>query len=295
MNGYDWIDRKEYPFASRYFRVPQGNLHYVDEGDGEPVVMVHGNPAWSFLYRKLIKRLRSGYRCIAMDHLGFGLSDKPVTWRYFPEDHAVNFTALIEGLDLKNITLVVQDWGGPISLSYAVAHPENIARIVITNSWSWPVNRDLYYIGFSSFAGGPIGRMLIRRYNFFARSIMRRAFGDKRRLTAAVHEHYLRALGSPQERKGCFVFPKRIIASTPWLDQIWRRISLLKDKPALIVWGMKDIAFREKELRCWEGAFPGARTVCLPSAGHFVMEEAPEKVAEAVASFLKETALEKQG
>ncbi len=290
MNNFNWIDRKEYPFESHYFRVPAGNLHYIDEGNGPPIVMVHGNPTWSFLYRKLIKRLRSEYRCIAMDHLGFGLSDKPGDWSYLPEDQAANLTALIEGLGLKNITLTVQDWGGPIGLSYAVAHPENVARIIIMNTWAWPVNRDPYYIAFSGFVGGPIGRMLIRRYNFFARSIMRQAFGDKRKLTAAAHEHYLRALATPEDRTGCLVFPKQIIASTPWLDQLWTHISTLNGKPKLIVWGMKDIAFREKELQHWERKFPEARTVRLRSVGHYVQEEAPDELAEAVASFLIETA-----
>ncbi|MGF1671643.1 MAG: alpha/beta fold hydrolase, partial [Balneolaceae bacterium] len=95
MNNANWIDRKEYPFESRYFEVPAGRLHYVDEGAGDPVVMVHGNPTWSFLYRDLIKRLKPNYRCIALDHLGFGLSDKPIGWSYLPEDHARNLSALI--------------------------------------------------------------------------------------------------------------------------------------------------------------------------------------------------------
>lgn len=291
MNNSNWIDRDEYPFASHYFRVPAGNLHYVDEGSGAPIVMVHGNPTWSFLYRKLIKRLRSDYRCIAMDHLGFGLSDKPRDWSYLPKDHAANLMALIKGLKLKNITLIVQDWGGPTGLSYAVAYPENVARIIIMNTWCWPVNHDPYYIAFSGFVGGPIGRMLIRRYNFFARSIMRQAFGDKRKLSAAAHEHYLRALANPEERKGCFIFPKQIIASTPWLDQLWSHISTLNNKPTLIVWGMKDIAFREKELQRWERTFPEARTVRLSSVGHFPQEEAPDELTDAVVPFLRETAL----
>lgn len=287
-NIINWIDREEYPFESHHFQVPAGRLHYVDEGSGPPVVMIHGNPTWSFLYRKLIKRLRAAYRCVAMDHLGFGLSEKPENWRYLPKDHAANLTALIDGLGLKNITLIVQDWGGPIGLSYAVEHPENIARIVIMNTWAWPVNRDPYYIAFSAFMGGPVGRMLIRRYNFFARSIMPQAFGDKHKLNAAAHEHYLRALANPEDRKGCFVFPKQIIGSTPWLDWIWRKINTLNNKLKLIVWGMKDIAFREKELKQWEDAFPDAQTVRLASVGHFVQEEAPHDLAEAVVPFLRE-------
>lgn len=123
MTNTDWIDRNEYPFASHYFQTSAGKLHYVDEGEGPPIVMLHGNPTWSFLYRNLIKQLSSRYRCIAPDYLGFGLSDKPFDWNYRPEEHAKNLAALIEHLGLKEVTLVVNDWGGPIGMHYAVTHP----------------------------------------------------------------------------------------------------------------------------------------------------------------------------
>ena len=286
MSSKDWINRQEYPFASNFFKTPGGSLHYIDEGRGQPVVMVHGNPTWSFLYRSLIRRLQVGYRCVAMDHLGFGLSDKPRDWTYLPADHAANLEALIHSLGLQQVTLVVQDWGGPIGLSYAVAHPENIARIVIINTWAWPVNRDPYYIGFSSFVGGPVGRLLIRRYNFFAQIIMRQAFGDKSKLSPNLHQQYLLPLADPADRLGCMEFPRQITASTPWLYQLWSKISVLKEKPALIVWGMKDIAFRGKELKQWESTFPGARSIHLGRVGHYVQEEAPSELGDAVSAFL---------
>lgn len=289
MHTATWIDRKEYPFESHYFEVSAGKLHYVDEGKGDPIVMVHGNPTWSFLYRDLIKRLEPNHRCIALDHLGFGLSDKPRDWSYLPQDHAGNLSALMDGLELSDVTLVLQDWGGPIGLSYAVAHPDKIARIILMNTWAWPVNRDLHYIGFSSFMGGPVGRMLIRRYNFFAKVILRKAFGDESRLSEAAYTHYLRPLEVPEDRKGCMIFPKEIIASTPWLNQIWSDISALNGKPKLFVWGMKDIAFRDKELKRWEQAFPEAQTVRLDGVGHFVQEEAPSELGDAVVRFLSET------
>jgi len=251
-------------------------MHYIDEGEGSPIVMVHGNPAWSFLYRHLIKQLRSDYRCIAMDHIGFGLSDKPRDWSYFPENCALNFDALIGHLKLENITLIMQDWGGPIGMSYAVTHPENVTRIILMNTWAWPVNHDLYYIAFSSFMGGPIGRFRIRRYNFFARTVMKQVFDERSKLTPEIHDHYLKPLDSPDTRTGSRVFPRRITGSTFWLNWTWSNISVLRDKPDLFVWGMKDIAFREKELRRWERTFPEARTVRLASSGHYVQEEAPD-------------------
>src|SRR5688572_6908616 len=135
MENLTWLNRKEYPFKSNFLPLDAGQLHYLDEGSGEPIVMVHGTPAWSFLYRNLVKELSRNYRCIVPDHLGFGLSDKPKHWSYKPEAHAQNLKILINYLELKNITLVVHDFGGPIGLHYALEHPENIKRLVIINTW----------------------------------------------------------------------------------------------------------------------------------------------------------------
>jgi haloalkane dehalogenase len=191
-------------------------------------------------------------------------------------------------LGLKGITLVVQDWGGPIGLSYALDNPENVERIVIMNTWAWPVNRDPYYVGFSSFMGGPVGRFLIRRYNFFARVIVPKAFGDPAKLTKHIHRHYLEPLADPRDRRSSAVFPKQILGSTDWLRTLWERKDQLRSKPKLIVWGMKDIAFREQELRRWEHAFPDARVVRLDSVGHFVQEEAPTVLGTAIEQFIAE-------
>lgn len=288
MGDTGWIDRNEYPFATHHFQTAAGRMHYVDEGSGEVVLMLHGNPAWSFLYRKLIKRLSPHYRCIAPDYLGFGLSDKPYDWSYLPEDHAQYIEAFIGHLGLKDITLVVNDWGGPIGMHYAVNHPGNIKRLVVLNTWAWPVDDDFHYTSFSALMGGPVGRFLIRHFNFFANSFMRAAFGDKSRLTRHAHDHYRNALPTRRSRKGSWVFPKRIIGSTPWLRGIWEKMPALKDKPALFVWGMKDVAFRERELKRWQQALPNSIALHLNEAGHFVAEEAPEQLGEAVENFLKE-------
>ena len=284
-----WIDRTRYPFGPHYLDLPAGRMHYVDEGNGPPVVMVHGNPTWSFLYRHLIGSLRAQYRCVAPDHLGFGLSDKPPAWSYHPRDHAANLAALIDALDLDGITLVVQDWGGPIGLSYALGHPERIRRIVIMNTWMWSVRSDPYYVLFSAIMGGPLGRFLIQRYNFFARVVLRTTFGDPSRLTEGVHEHYLAPLGTPAEREGCVVFPKQVVAASDWLADLWSRRAALNPIPKLFVWGMKDIAFRPKELAKWRAAFPDAEVVALEDVGHFVQEEAPDRLWEAVDRFLSST------
>ena len=269
----EWLDREEYPFKPHFFTTPAGDLHYVDEGSGTPIVFVHGNPSWSFEFRKPISSLSRGHRCIAPDHIGFGLSDKPTAWSYTPQDHAMNLERFLESLDLENITLVVGDWGGPIGLSYAIARPERIDNLVITNTWMWPVDKDWYYIAFSSFMGGPMGRWLIRKYNFFARVVIKAVYGDKSRLTPEIHEHYLNPLSEPAQRKGCWTWPKQIVASTDWLRGLWEKREALLEKNVLLAWGMKDIAFREKELNRWMESFPEAQVVRYEDAGHFIAEE----------------------
>lgn len=291
MSNIAWLNREAYPFESHYLDLEMGRLHYVDEGEGEPIVMVHGNPTWSYLYRNLIKKFSGEYRCVAMDHIGFGLSDKPTEgedtpWSYLPVEQGRNLASLMEALDLTDITLVVQDWGGPIGLSYAIAHPERVKRLIIMNTWMWPVDDDWYYVFFSRFTGGAIGRFLIRRYNFFARVIMPLSYGDRKKLTKEVHRHYLKPLEKPEERKGCWVLPAEIVGSTPWLDELWSQRGRLADKPKLIVWGMKDIAFREKELNTWVEAFPDAEVVRLENVGHYIQDEGSEALGQAVARFL---------
>lgn len=282
MQEHEWLDRKIYPFKPRYFETSAGKMHYVDEGKGAPVVLVHGNPSWSFQFRNLIANLSADFRCLAPDHLGFGLSDKPAEWSYLPKDHAQNFEGLIESLNLDNLTLVVGDWGGPIGLSYAIAHPEKVNNLIITNTWLWPVNRDPYYIAFSSFMGGPIGILLIRKYNFFAKTLLKSLFGDKSRLTPEIHRHYLEPLSEPAERRGCWTLPKQILGSTDWLKSLWEKRGALEGKAILLAWGMKDIAFREKELNRWTESFPRAGAIRFEDAGHFLAEEKPDELTAAI-------------
>jgi haloalkane dehalogenase len=287
MQDNSWIDRNEYPFSSHFLKLEMGRMHYVDEGSGEPIVMVHGNPTWSFLYRHMVKGLSRDYRCIAVDHIGFGLSDKPLDWSYYPEDHAKNLARLIEKLALKDITLVVQDRGGPIGLSYALDSPENVKRLVIMNTWMWSVKGDPHFERFSRFMGGPVGRFLIRRFNFFVRVFMKKAMGDSSRLSALAHRHYSKALEIPEERKGCWTFPKQIIGSGDWLDILWSQRDKIRDKPALILWGMKDIAFREQELNKWISLFSDCKAIRYDGVGHFVQEEKGSELCPPIENFMK--------
>jgi haloalkane dehalogenase len=281
-----WLDVKAYPFDPHFFDVGPGRMHYVDEGTGSPIVFVHGNPSWSFEFRHLIQSFRGSHRCIAMDHLGFGLSDKPTQFSYLPSEHAKNLDRLLESLDLNQVTLVVYDWGGPIGLSYALNHPDRIQNLVISNTWMWSVNHVLRFILFSSVVGGPIGRYRIRRSNYFVRKVMPSAFGDPKRMTPEVHAQYLNALPTPADRKGCSVFPHQILGSSEWLAGLWDRRSRLEGKRALLAWGMKDVGFGKKELARWASLFPRATIVRYPDGGHYLAEEKSSELANAIRSFV---------
>jgi haloalkane dehalogenase len=247
-------------------------MHYIDEGEGPPIVFVHGNPGWSFEYRKLIRELSENNRCIAADHIGFGLSDKPIDWDYLPQSHAGNFAAFMDSLDLEPAVLVINDWGGPIGLSYALCRPERFRHLLITNTWMWSVRGDPYYRLFSGFAGGQVGRFLIRHFNFFGKVIIRQCMADKKKLHPAIYQH----LETRDERKGSWVFPKQIVGASEWLDQLWRQRGSLDEIPKTLFWGMRDIAFRKKELDVWSAQWPEAEVIRAEEAGHYPHEEAAE-------------------
>jgi pimeloyl-ACP methyl ester carboxylesterase len=204
-----WLDRRAYPYASRYRDTGAGRMHYIDEGEGEAVVFVHGVPTWSFNYRHLIRSLLPQYRCIAMDHLGFGLSDKPSGWSYAPEALAAHLEELIGGLGLKDITLVVHDWGGPLGLSYALQYPENVRRLVLFNSWMWP-NEGLRARLTARLLASPLYHVLEDRWGITARLFIPLAMAKRQALTPEVHRHYLEPLRNRADRQGCWALVRAI-------------------------------------------------------------------------------------
>ncbi|MFC4549133.1 MULTISPECIES: alpha/beta fold hydrolase [Halorussus] len=282
----DWIDREKYPFESRYVDLEPGRVHYVDEGEGRPLLMLHGNPTWSFVYRHLIRGLSDDYRCIAPDFLGFGLSDKPRLWSYRPADHARVVERFVEELGLEDLTLFAQDWGGPTGMDYATKHPENVRSFVVMNTAMWPLDDAMHVRLFSGLAGSRPARHLDRRYNLIVDRVMPLGFGDRSRLTPEIHRHYREPLRDPDDRTGAWVFPRELVGSTSWLADLWDRRRRVAGKPALLCWGMKRPLFGREALGRWQALFPDAETVEFPEAGHFVQEErGPEMVPE-VEAFL---------
>jgi haloalkane dehalogenase len=256
------------------------NLHYVDEGEGPPLLLLHGNPTSSYLYRHLIAGLRDRFRCIAPDYPGFGRSKAPAGYGFTPVEHAAVIEQLVVELDLTDVTMMVQDWGGPIGFAVAGRHPERFSRFVIGNTWAWP-KTDAGTRAFSAFLGGPLGKQLILHRNFFVERVM--PGGTKRDvLTEEVMDEYRRPFPTAQSRVPTWVLPREIMGSVAFLRGVERGLDRVADRPALIVWPDGDVAFRDRERRRWESIFADHRTVTLEGVGHYIQEEAPDEIVEAV-------------
>ena len=278
-----------YPFNSRFFAAPPDHtMHFIDEGQGEPLVFVHGNPTWSFEFRQPIRELRSAFRCVAPDHVGFGLSSRSARREdHRPQSHAHRFAALLDHLGLRDVTLYMTDWGGPIGLDFARKYPQRVRRLVIANTWCWPVNDDFHFKSFSYLMSSRIGQYLIRRHNMFVNGVMPRAVGDRSVLTQEVMEHYRSAQPSPAARAASAALPGHITGASDWLRSIWEERAAFTNKPALILWGLKDIAFRRKELERWQSALTEADLHVFEDCGHFLAEEAPDRVVSALRKFMR--------
>lgn len=283
MNSPKWLDRILYPFTHHTLQLKAGEMHYLDEGSGDPIVFVHGTPTWSFLWRQQIKSLSRAHRCIAPDHLGFGLSEKPAGFSYTPEAHAHNLEEFIEALGLKQITLVVHDFGGPIGLHYAVKRPENVKQLVILNTWMWSLEDEPKIVKTSKFLSGAIGRFLYTRLSFSAKLLLPKGYHKRKHLTKDVHQHYLKPLSSPASRLGTWFFAKSLHESGAFFDSLWQQRDKLKGIPKLIVWGEKDSLLPLSLLERWKQAFPEAKVVQV-KAGHFLQEEKGSEVTEAIRS-----------
>jgi cis-3-alkyl-4-acyloxetan-2-one decarboxylase len=294
----DWTFGGAWPFRPRWFDSPDGQMHYIDEGprDGRPVVLVHGNPTRGFVYRNFVGPLAAaGHRVIAPDHLGFGRSDKPPgAGRYQIQRHIGRLDALLESLDLRRATVVPQDWGGPIGLSWAVAHPERVERLFILNTfahrppWKVPIPLPLRL-----FRAPGTGELMVLGLNMFVRGFLFRAgVTHPERLTAQVRSAYLVPHPDWASRAAMLAFPRAIPAGPegPVSDLAGRLEDGLQlhfaGRPVAIAWGMKDPAFTERWLGLWLRTFPRADVLRLPDAGHYLQEDAHELIVPALLRFL---------
>ncbi len=269
----DWVSEELFPFESHFLDLDGHRVHYVDEGAGPTLLLLHGNPTWSFVYRDVIQRLRDEFRCIALDYPGFGLSDAGPGYEYLPEQHAAVTSAFIERLELSGVTLVAHDWGGPIGLSAAERSPHRFDGLVLANTWGWPVNGELHFELFSHTMGGLVGRELIRRLNLFV-NIMIPAGHRRRTPSPAEMRHYRAALSTRQRRHASAVLPRSIIRSRGFLADVQHNLNVIEQLPALILWADGDIAFRDQERQRWETTLPHHTTVTLHGAGHYLQSDA---------------------
>ena len=294
----DW--KALYPFKSEFLEIPLSEtsadkvrMHYVQLGDSpdETVLCVHGNPTWSFTYREVVKQVSQQARVIAVDHVGCGLSDKPQAYNYSLEQHVGNLARLVEQLDLRNITLLVHDWGGPIGLGAALKHPTRIKRLVLLNTAIFPPPYMPWRIAACRVPWA--GVWSIRRLNLFARAALSMTLNRLPKLDKPVAA----GLVAPYRDWNSRIAIARFVQDIPrrkshptWqlLTRIEQGVSIFSDRPTRLVWGMKDWCFRPECLSRMEQLFPQAKTRRLEDVGHYVTEEAADEVIDELRSCLSE-------
>ncbi|HVL03903.1 MAG TPA: alpha/beta fold hydrolase [Acidimicrobiales bacterium] len=276
----DWVSDQLFPFDSRHLDVDGCRLHYIDEGQGPALLLLHGNPTWSFLYRHLVARLVHRFRCIALDYPGFGLSSSRPGYGFTPAEHAAVVERFVAELGLDSFTPVLHDWGGPIGLAVAGRHPERVRALVITNTFAWPVDGDRHFELFSRLMGGAAGRLAIRRANAFVNVMV--PAGTRRRLSPVEMAHYRAPFPTPDARMPTYVFPREILASREFLAEVESGLPRLAHLPTFLAWGGKDVAFRAAERRRFEAVFPHHHTVVFEQARHYLHEDVPEELAAAI-------------
>jgi haloalkane dehalogenase len=270
-----------YPFQSRFFESSAGPVHYIDEGQGRPIVMFHGNPTWSFLYRNIIRGLRDDFRCVAIDLPGFGLSARPADYGYTPAEHARVAGELVRSLDLRDAIVMGHDWGGPIGLSTAVSVADRVTGLVLGNTWFWPLEvRGAR--AFSVIMSSLPMQWLIRHRNVFVDTALTHAVA--RTLSPAEMQHYRAVQPTPGARVGVAEFPRQLRAADRWLAELAAAVPrTLGDRRVLITFPMRDPGFRyDQVVPRMQAAFTDVEVVQLEGAKHFFQEDAADRVVAAI-------------
>ena len=280
---------EEYPFESHFLPVAGGRLHYVDEGQGEVLLCVHGNPTWSFAWRNVIRRFRDRYRVIALDHLGCGFSDKPQSYSYRLADHMANLQALIDHLQLRHITLVAHDWGGAIGMGVAGRRPDLFSRLILMNTGAFRSQAIPFRIAVCRWPLlGPLG---VRGFNLFARAALSMAMEHPEKLTPAIRRGLLAPYGNWHDRVAIQRFVEDIPLrpshpSYATLVEVETGLQRLQGHPLLLIWGERDWCFTPAFREEFQRRFPQAEALPLPHAGHYVFEDALPDVLKGMEGFL---------
>lgn len=294
-----------FPFTPHFSTAPGFRLHYVDEGEGEPIVCLHGEPTWGYLYRNFIPPLSKTHRVIVPDHMGFGKSETPQDREYTLKAHVENLAALIEELDLKDITLVIQDWGGPIGAAYTLRHSERVKRLFLMNTICGygamvegaprtPRNDSPWFAWVNAAVEDGSYEEVMGNLDVTVTSVMKKLIGFEN--SAAITRDWMDAYGGPfgtkDECKGAIEFPLDVVKNriVPYVLEGRPMLEKLRSKPAMLAEGMKDRAILpEVAIADFKALFPGAPVVELPEAGHFCQEDAPETLVALIQQFVQST------
>jgi len=282
-----------YPFESHYLNIDGHRYHYIEEGQGDPVVLLHGNPSWSFYYRELIQKLSPNFHCLAPDHIGMGYSDKPgdADYDYTLQQRVKDLEKFLEAKGItKNITLIVHDWGGIIGMSYARHHQERIKKIVLLNTAAFlmPQNKRLPFM--LKATRTYLGSFFVRAFNSFSAGAT--FIGVKRtKMSREVSRGYRAPYNSWKNRIGTLRFVQDIPlkkgdAGFDYLEDLQNHLHLFKNTPILIAWGLKDIVFDKDILEKWIDYIPHAQVHRFEDCGHYILEDAQEEVGKLVIDFL---------
>lgn len=256
----------------------------MDEGEGPPILFLHGNPTWSFLYRGIVIRLRKQFRCIVPDLPGFGLSAHPQDYRYTPEEHAQVIRKFVQELDLRNLTIMGHDWGGPIGLRVAADEVGRVRALVMGNTWYWPTEA-LHLRAFSWLLSTGYAQGLLHKRNLLVERLI--PLGVKHELAPEVLDHYRRPFPTVDSRAGSVELVRQITLSSNWLAELEEAVrSRLGHLPLLLIWGIEDLAFTPAFMDTFRRDFPKARAVRL-EARHFIQEDTPGEVSKAIREFLE--------
>jgi haloalkane dehalogenase len=287
----EWL-AGEYPFTPRTFRTPAGaRMSFLDEGprNDEAVLMLHGNPTWSFYYRHLVRALSPTIRCVVPDHIGMGLSEKPQGYDYRLATRIADIEALVGSLKLKRLHLVVHDWGGAIGFGCAMRYPELVGRIAILNTAAFASSRIPLRIAACKVP--VIGPLLVRGANGFAWPATRMAM-HRRRLSVIERRGYLLPYDSWANRVAVNAFVQDIPLrpshpSWPVLQEVETGLANFRDREVAVIWGGRDFCFNDHFLGRWREFLPDADVHRIADAGHYVLEDAREEVVERIAGFLR--------